>query len=111
MILLNYNIGLSYEKYFKISFNPDCLNNPKSRGCKVQEGQEKEITGTITLLEYVEANKIPIDILFEGIKEKIQINVNIIKECDCKKEINSTYCNKGGTLNCGVCDCYGDRYI
>ena len=109
MLILNYKIGNSYQKYFNISFNPDCLNHPSSRGCRVQEGKEKEITCTITLLEYVEVKNTTIDILFEGLQEKIEINVNIIKDCDCTKEINSTLCNRGGTLNCGVCDCYGDR--
>ncbi|CAH0726454.1 unnamed protein product, partial [Brenthis ino] len=107
---LKVNIDSNLQKYVQISFNPDCYNHPENTKCRVKVKEEKKIIGTIKLLEYTDVKNIEMSILFEGIKEKLKINVNALKDCDCKKEVNSSFCNYGGTLKCGVCECYEDRY-
>ncbi|KAI8427302.1 hypothetical protein MSG28_001889 [Choristoneura fumiferana] len=48
----------------------------------------------------------------KGLKEDISLNINVIKDCGCdgRMEKNSSICNNAGDLNCGVCECYEDKY-
>ncbi|XP_026487395.2 integrin beta-PS-like [Vanessa tameamea] len=94
----------------QISFNPDCYKHSENHNCRVMGSEEKKITGTIKLLRFFDTDNINIDVVFEGIKENLKININVLNSCDCETKHNSSLCNYGGTRRCGICECYQDRY-
>ncbi|KAM3962805.1 LOW QUALITY PROTEIN: integrin beta pat-3-like [Aphomia sociella] len=103
----------SSQKDFKITFNPDCTGVTSDKDyCKVKKGEVKHFTGTISIVEFHDGYDTPIDILIEGINERLTLDIEIIKQCNCesKHEANSLECNKGGTLECGICKCNSNRY-
>ncbi|CAM1327219.1 ITGB1 (predicted) [Pycnogonum litorale] len=104
--------------YVKISYFSKCLGDLKEatnicKGLKV--GTEVEFEAQIEVLEC------PADrekwttkfIIYPVGLEPLTVNLNIICECNCEsaenEEKNSPLCNNG-TYQCGVCECYGDRY-
>ncbi|RVE54652.1 hypothetical protein evm_000773 [Chilo suppressalis] len=98
---------------FHISFDPDCVN--ANTDCKVKNGQEKHFKGTIKVLNYFDEDKTSINITFEGIKEKITLDIKIIKECECTSKgiPKAVECSEAGTFECGICQCnpksYGEK--
>ncbi|OWR50969.1 putative myospheroid protein [Danaus plexippus plexippus] len=108
---LKVNMDAEHRKNFEFFFNPDCYNAYRQyEDCEVVHYEEKHFTGTIKLLSYIENDSVKMDIVFEGIKEKIELDISIIKRCDCKREENSTSCNYHGSLYCGICECEENRY-
>ncbi|XP_045778349.1 integrin beta pat-3-like [Maniola jurtina] len=94
------------RQHFRISFDPNCYESI----CQIKPGEEKEFRGKITLIQNIEPNNVDIDILTEGIREKLNLNVNIIKKCNCTVETDSVECDSAGTLRCGICECKPERY-
>ncbi|KAJ8729626.1 hypothetical protein PYW08_001207 [Mythimna loreyi] len=97
------------KKHLQISFDPDCTtdynNNP---GCDAVIGKEQHIVGTV---QYNAKESATVDIVVEGIGEKLRLEINTIQTCDCerKPEINSKYCY-GDKRVCGECRCSENRY-
>ncbi|CAG9784616.1 unnamed protein product, partial [Diatraea saccharalis] len=109
-VKLKINFKSGQREKFHIIFNPDCVN--ADTDCKVKNGQEKRFKGTIKLLDYFGVNKTTIDVVIEGIKEKIILEVNIIKDCECASKgiAEAIECSKAGTFQCGICQCYPKSY-
>ncbi|CAK1549666.1 unnamed protein product [Leptosia nina] len=101
---LRINMKSEYREYFEISFNPDCLSK-NDRDCKVKPGEEKEMNGTIKLLKYFSGEHKSIDVIIEGIKEKLTLDIEIIESCNCRSEADSKFCSSRGTKRCGICEC------
>lgn len=95
-------------QYFKFEFDPDCYESASSWPCKIKLA-EKKFTGKITLKKYIEQDNVNVDIFAEGINEKLRLNIDIIKKCECSVEKHSVECNSLGDLKCGVCECNPDR--
>ncbi|XP_026756972.2 integrin beta pat-3-like [Galleria mellonella] len=112
-VKLKANMKSEQRKDIAITFNPDCTGLTKDKEyCKVMKGEEKHFTGTIKLMEYHEGDDMPIDIVIEGINERLLLDIEVVKQCECEngREINSKECNEGGTLECGICKCNSNRY-
>ncbi|XP_073941118.1 integrin beta pat-3-like [Choristoneura fumiferana] len=112
-IELRVNVTSQNKDYFNITFEPNCgeIFNDES-ACTVEKGEEKHFTGTITLLKYFDVGQLYLGINPKGLKEDISLNINVIKDCGCdgRMEKNSSICNNAGDLNCGVCECYEDKF-
>ncbi|XP_052747283.1 integrin beta-PS [Bicyclus anynana] len=113
-IKLKVNMDTSLREYFDISFQPNCYSGSASvrtRKCSIRIGQEKNFKVNLTLLENIKSDNVDINILAEGIKEKLNINIEVIKTCNCTdKHENSKECDLHGTLRCGICECNSYRY-
>ncbi|KOB67435.1 Integrin beta [Operophtera brumata] len=97
---------------FQIKFHPDCTKKDHGDDCKVETGERRDFTGTITLTEYYGKDTELIDISVQGMTEKLTLNVEVIK-CACEedeenKADNLKYCS-GQKLQCGVCICGESR--
>ncbi|XP_063838955.1 integrin beta pat-3-like [Ostrinia nubilalis] len=114
-IKLKVNIPSEHNDDFHITFHPDCATTKvNTLNCNVKKVEEKQFIGTITALNYFEEktkNETEIDIIIEGINEKLTLKVNLIKDCDCPNAVvQSPLCNNAGTFTCGVCKCDEHRY-
>ncbi|KAJ0181645.1 hypothetical protein K1T71_002367 [Dendrolimus kikuchii] len=110
-VKLKLNVRKGLKKHIHINFDPDC--NKKT--CEVRKGEQTDFTGTILLTEYDGNDNLIIDIGIEGISDKLTLDVDVIKDCDCEKEEKRTeYCSNE-IQQCGICICgekrYGDRCI
>ncbi|KAJ8726160.1 hypothetical protein PYW07_000858 [Mythimna separata] len=96
------------KKHVKISFEPDCTTDEHNPGCDVEIGKEQHIVGTI---QYNGTKSATVDIVVEGIGEKLTLDIDTVKTCDCesKPEINSAFCY-GDKRVCGICKCSDNRY-
>ncbi|XP_041980014.1 integrin beta pat-3-like [Aricia agestis] len=101
-IQLQHASDSKYQDYFKITYKPDC----SKEDCSVKINDELKFVGTFKLLKYLDVESIPIDITIKGLNEKLHLDVNIIKDCECKAENNSTSCSGKGSKTCGICECY-----
>lgn len=79
----------------------------------MKKDEEKEFTGAIAVLEDYNSDNTSIDIVIKGIKEKLTLDVNFIKDCECANnmKLNSSECSDSGTLKCGICECNKNRYV
>lgn len=70
-----------------------------------------DFKATIKILDYIGVDNFQIDIVPEGIKEKLTLDIEIVKHCECEKfdETNSTICYNGGNYTCGICKCDTNR--
>ncbi|CAH2233546.1 jg13180 [Pararge aegeria aegeria] len=95
----------------KDPFNSPACNLEKTlKECQIHIDEEKKFTTKVTLLKNIEADNVDIGILFaKGIKEKLNLNINIIKTCNCSVTKKATQCSSKGTLRCGKCECNEDR--
>lgn len=105
------------RNHVEVSFNPDCKkgsNKENKVQCKVASEEEKQFTGTIKLSQYYGKPRTRVDVAVAGINERLTLNIEIIKDCDC--EVNNSkiisdaeYCSSNGDKKCGICDCKPDR--
>ncbi|CAH2104938.1 unnamed protein product [Euphydryas editha] len=106
---LKVNMKSDHRDYVVISFNPDCYK-PANKKCNIQSTKEITIKGTVNLSKYFNTENIEVGIVFEGIKENLMLNINVLNSCNCTTVQNSSLCNYGGTRRCGICECNQDRY-
>ncbi|XP_059059311.1 integrin beta pat-3-like [Achroia grisella] len=112
-IRLKANIKSNQKRDYEITFNPNCTGLTKTKEyCNIKKGEEKHFTGSIKLKEYHEGDDMLLDIVIEGINERLSLDIEVIKQCECenKREINSEECSKWGTLECGICNCNANRH-
>ena len=97
------------KKHLKISFDPDCTTGNNITACNVEIGKEQHLVGTV---QYDAAEDAVVDIIVEGIGEKLTLDIETIKNCDCERnaEINSTFCHED-RRSCGICECSDNRYL
>ncbi|XP_075991987.1 integrin beta-6-like [Anticarsia gemmatalis] len=95
----------------KITFNPECTSDTSGSECDVEIGHEKQLTGLVTLLKYDGQNNINVDIVIESIGEKLSLDIEVIKNCECEKHVTekSDYCSFE-KRSCGLCECGAKRY-
>ncbi|CAB3248239.1 unnamed protein product [Arctia plantaginis] len=115
-VILKKYIKTKYRKNIEISLTPNCVSEDSDNECDLEVGKEKQFMGTIKLLKYDEYENMTIDIAVESIGEKLTIDIDVIKDCNCTNSgvANSTYCH-GEPRICGECSCgdkrYGDRCV
>lgn len=107
-------------KDLKIEYYSKCLGNKlektkKCSGLKVGTVVKYEIRITALQCPTIPSERRQtITISPVGLKETLQLDVQIICECECeqehKEERNSEKCGGYGTYECGVCACYESRY-
>ncbi|XP_045511628.1 integrin beta-PS-like isoform X1 [Colias croceus] len=108
---ININMKRMYRNMLKITTEPDCITTNNDRQCVVKQNQEKKINATIELLQYDNnITKMSIDIVVEGIKEKLNLDINLISTCNCESEENSKMCTYNGKKRCGICECNGGNW-
>lgn len=91
-----------------ISFDPDCTTNLNVPGCGVEIGKETHLVGTV---QYDGTDDVSVDIIVEGIGEKLTLDIEAIKNCECEKNVEASadYCH-GEARYCGICHCSDNRY-
>lgn len=110
-IILKKYINTKYRKNIDISLTPNCVSEDSGNECDVEVGKEKQFTGTIKLLKYDKYDSMTVDIAVESIGEKLTIDIDVIKDCNCTTngvDENSTYCH-GEPRICGECSCGNKR--
>ncbi|XP_039765268.1 integrin beta pat-3-like [Pararge aegeria] len=107
---LEVNMDPTLREYIKLSFSPACNLEKTLKECQIHIDEETKFTTKVTLLKNIEADNVDVGILFaKGIKEKLNLNINIIKTCNCSVTKKATQCSSKGTLRCGKCECNEDR--
>ncbi|KAF9416980.1 hypothetical protein HW555_005808 [Spodoptera exigua] len=110
-IKLKTKVKSGRKKDLSISFDPDCTTNLNIKECDVEIGKESHLVGTV---RYDGTEDVTLDIIVEGIGEKLTLDIESIKSCECEKnvELRADYCH-GEARFCGICHCsdkrYGDR--
>lgn len=107
-------------KDLKLEYYSKCLGNKleKTNKCSgLKTGTEVKFEIRITALQcptIPSDRKQTITISPVGLKETLQLDVQIICECECeqedKEERNSEKCSGLGTYECGICACHESRY-
>ncbi|XP_063529115.1 integrin beta pat-3-like [Cydia strobilella] len=111
-ILLDVNMLAEDKDKFAITFDPDCS---QKYSCKVVLGEELRIDGLIKLKTYYGKDNITVPIVQKGLKEALNLDIQIISRCDCEflnhssYQIQSSFCNSAGDLQCGICSCNENR--
>lgn len=100
-----------HRNNFLISFHPNCTETKNNNlNCNVKKGEEIKFTGKITLLKNITDETTTVDIVVEGIKEKVTLDINLIQDCECPNDIpKAPDCSNAGTLKCGICECDENR--
>ncbi|KAL0848939.1 hypothetical protein ABMA28_013333 [Loxostege sticticalis] len=111
-IKLKVNMKSEHRNNFLISFHPNCTETKNNNlNCNVKKGEEIKFTGKITLLKNITDETATVDIVVEGIKEKVTLDINLIQDCECPNDIpKAPDCSNAGTLKCGICECDENRY-
>lgn len=102
-LALKVNMKSDHRDHVHISYN--CPNGK----CDIKSREELKVNGTVKLSDYFNTENIKARIVFEGTKENLMLNINVLHSCNCKTESNSSLCNHGGSRSCGICECYQDR--
>nr|XP_021182870.2 integrin beta pat-3 [Helicoverpa armigera] len=107
-IKLKAKVKTGNRKNFKISFNPDCTSENSNQECDIEVGKELPIVATV---QYTGAEPALVEIVVEGIGEKLTLNIDVIKNCECEKNVenNSKFCHDQKRI-CGICSCDDTTY-
>ena len=104
----------------KIEYYSTCLDGKlekrnKCDGLKV--GTQVDFEVRLTVLKCPDSRynwNQTINISPVGLKESLTLDLQILCECECERpgmgEKYSDKCNGGGTYECGICNCYDNRY-
>lgn len=104
----------------EVSYNSSCLDGVMKRrnvckGLKVLDTVTFNVTVKFSFCPDKENWNQTIQIYPVGLNEYLDVQLEMICECDCEKpeneERNSTRCSSGnGTYECGICSCYDNKY-
>lgn len=95
----------------KLSYRSKCLDGQTLMDTNVCDGVKvgEEVTFEVTLeaLFCVKQRDFVIHIGPSGLEEVLKLNVHVICDCDCEREIvyNAPECSNHGNLVCGICQC------
>ncbi|XP_060805530.1 integrin beta pat-3 [Amyelois transitella] len=110
--LLTANVEKNGDLDYDIAFTPDCrkkdIYSESDAACTVKFYEEKLINATITLNKHIDtAKNFSVEILIDGLNEKLIVDVDVITNCDCEAtiKIKADQCNRNGALECGLCKC------